>query len=82
MSKKKVTDETRLIQIDEAVIESDAILHSIEGSFLRYAYAIENSLIEAGAKVDDYTLLDLYSLAQPFALAESNKDKITLVQSI
>ncbi len=82
MVKSKVTAETRLIQIDDATAESDAMLYSVDGSFLRYARTIENSLIEAGARVGDYTLLDLYSLAQPFALAESNKDKITLVQSI
>lgn len=39
-----------------------------------YAYDIETSLIEAGAKQGEYTLLDLYSLAQPFALADWNKE--------
>ena len=82
MEKRKVTKESRLINVEASSLESDAMTYSVEGAFLRYAIAIENSLMSAGAKVGDYTLLDLYSLAQPFALAESNKDQITLVQSI
>lgn len=41
---------------------------SFEDAWYGIAYAIESSLITAGSKKGDYTLMDLYSLAQPFVL--------------
>ena len=41
----------------------------LSDEYLAMAYTIENSLISAGAiPGKDYTHLDLYKLAQPFAL--------------
>lgn len=55
---------------------------TLDGILRWYAYDIETSLIEAGAIKDDYTLLDLYQLAQPFALAEWNKEQVSIVRTI
>lgn len=42
---------------------------SLSDEYLAMAYTVELSLISAGAEPGkDYTLLDLYRLAQPFAL--------------
>lgn len=42
---------------------------SLSDEYLAMAYTVELSLISAGAVPGkDYTLLDLYKLAQPFAL--------------
>jgi hypothetical protein len=42
------------------------------------AYHIECSLIRAGAKPGkDYTVLDLFKLAQPFVLSRYQKGKLT-----
>lgn len=42
---------------------------ALSDEYLAMAYTIELSLISAGAEPGkDYTLLDLYKLAQPFAL--------------
>lgn len=47
---------------------------SLTDEFLGIAYTIEQSMLTAGAVPgEDYTLLDLYKLAQPFAL-ESYRD--------
>lgn len=41
----------------------------LSDEYLAMAYTIEESLISAGAEPGkDYTILDLYKLAQPFAL--------------
>lgn len=41
----------------------------LSDEYLAMAYTIEDSLLSAGAiPGDDYTILDLYKLAQPFAL--------------
>ena len=41
---------------------------SLEDVWYGVAYAVESSLMSAGSVQGDYTLLDLYSLAQPFVL--------------
>lgn len=41
---------------------------SLEDAWYGVAYAVESSLISAGSVQGDYTLMDLYSLAQPFVL--------------
>lgn len=42
---------------------------SLEDLLLVMAKNVEDSMLQAGAKPgDDYTILDLYKLAQPFAL--------------
>jgi hypothetical protein len=47
-------------------------------AFLMTAYHIECSLIQAGAQPGkDYTLLDLYKLAQPFVLSRYQKKELT-----
>lgn len=46
--------------------------------FLVIACLIEDSLIQGGAKpVDDYTVVDLYQLAQPFVLSRVQKGDLT-----
>ena len=41
----------------------------LEDELLAFAYTIENSMLSAGARPEkDYTILDLYRLAQPFVL--------------
>lgn len=51
---------------------------SLPDEYLAMAYNIEESLICAGAEPGkDYTILDLYKLAQPFALELfKTKDKM------
>lgn len=51
---------------------------SLSDEYLAMAYTIEESLISAGAVPGkDYTILDLYNLAQPFALELfKTKDKM------
>lgn len=46
---------------------------SLEDTWYEMAYAIESSLQNAGANKRDYTLMELFSLAQPFVL-ETWKD--------
>ena len=41
---------------------------SLEDTWYEMAYAMESSLQNAGANKRDYTLMDLFSLAQPFVL--------------
>ncbi len=55
---------------------------SIEDQWYKVAYNIETFLINAGAKEGDYTLVDLYSLAQSHVLEnikEINKENAILV---
>lgn len=47
---------------------------NVGGLLSWYGYDIETSLLETGSVKGDYTIIDLYSLAQPFALAEWNKE--------
>lgn len=47
---------------------------SLEDAWYGMAYAVESSLMAGGAKEGEYTVMDLYSLAQPFVL-EMWKDK-------
>jgi len=47
-------------------------------AYLVTACWIESSLIQAGAKPGkDYTILDLYKLAQPFVLSRYRKGELT-----
>lgn len=47
----------------------EVVAGELADEYLAMAYTIEQSLIAAGAAPGkDYTLLDLYKLAQPFAL--------------
>lgn len=47
-------------------------------AFLVTACFIEDSLLQGGAKPGkDYTVVDLYTLAQPFILARFSKGEIT-----
>lgn len=49
---------------------------SLEDTWYEMAYAIESSLQNAGANKRDYTLMELFSLAQPFVLEMwKNDDK-------
>ena len=41
---------------------------SLEDAWYGVAYVIESSLMAAGSVKGDYTVMDLYSLAQPFVL--------------
>ncbi len=50
------------------------VIDSLEDAWYGMAYAVESSLIAGGAKKGEYTVMDLYSLAQPFVL-EMWKDK-------
>jgi len=46
--------------------------------FTQIASVIEDSLLQTGAKAGtDYTVLDLYNLAQPFVLSRFNKGELT-----
>ena len=45
------------------------VKNTLNDEYLAVAYTIEKSLLDAGAKPgQDYSLLDLYKLAQPFVL--------------
>lgn len=56
--------KNRLIQR----LETSASVH-LSDEYLAMAFTIEDSLLSAGAVPgEDYTILDLYKLAQPFAL--------------
>lgn len=45
------------------------VINELDSEYLALAYSIEDSLIAAGAEPGkDYTYVDLYTLAQPFAL--------------
>lgn len=81
----KMAMEDRLIKVRMPEKRDGSELlepYSIQDLFCSYAYDIEDSLIETGAKKGDYTLMDLYSLAQPFALAEWKKEQIQLCQIV
>jgi hypothetical protein len=55
---------------------------TLEDLLLVMAKNVEDSLLEAGAKPGkDYTLLDLYKLAQPFALETFKGGKINFTTS-
>ncbi|HDS0959712.1 TPA: hypothetical protein QDZ28_003438 [Pseudomonas putida] len=48
---------------------NEVVRGELSDEYLAMAYTIELSLISAGAEPGtDYTILDLYKLAQPFAL--------------
>jgi hypothetical protein len=53
-------------------------VNGFSDAYYMTAYYIECSLIEAGAKPGvDYTLLDLFKLAQPFVLSRYEKRELT-----
>lgn len=53
------------------------VRNSVEDGWYSMAYSLESSLIEAGAKPnEDYNILDLYRLSQPFILENFKSDKI------
>ncbi|RUM91077.1 MAG: hypothetical protein DSZ27_07400 [Thiomicrospira sp.] len=50
---------------------------SLADELMSLAHTIENSLIQSGGTPgEDYTLLDLYKLAQPFALEKFRSEKM------
>ncbi len=57
-------DSDRLIK----KMRTGAPADSLEDAWYGVAYAVESSLMAAGSVQGDYTLIDLYSLAQPFVL--------------
>lgn len=51
-------------------------LSTLEDFYMAMARAIETSLLESGAEAGtDYTLLDLYNLAQPFVVEQFKTEK-------
>lgn len=51
---------------------------ALQDAYYMTAYYIECSLVHAGGKPGvDYTLLDLYKLAQPFVLDRYQKGELT-----
>lgn len=52
---------------------------TFEDYYLAIAKNIEDSLVEAGATPgEDYTIIDLYTLAQPFVLDQFKENKIDI----
>jgi len=57
VSKQLISQQERLVRED------------LSDQYLAISYAVEQSLLAAGAVPgEDYTILDLYKLAQPFVL--------------
>lgn len=69
MSEMKIEKADRLIKNKETETPI-----TVGGLLSWYAYDIETSLLETGSVKGEYTVIDLYSLAQPFALAEWNRE--------
>jgi hypothetical protein len=53
----------------------------LEDLMLCMAATIEDSLFQAGAVPGDYSILDLYKLAQPFCLELFKKNNISFIDS-
>lgn len=52
---------------------------ALEGFYICVAKSIENSLLEAGAIAgEDYNIIDIYTLAQPFVLDTFKEGKLCL----
>lgn len=85
MSDAEMNIEDRLIKVRIRQTSDGSELlepYALQDLLRAYAYDIEDSLLDTGAKKGDYTLLDLYSLAQPFALAEWKKENIQLCRIV
>ncbi len=55
---------------------------TMEDFYLCIAKSIENSLIETGAKAGkDYSIIDIYTLAQPFVMEQFKKGNLTIAAS-
>lgn len=55
---------------------------TMEDFYLCIAKSIENSLIESGAKPGkDYSIVDVYTLAQPFVMEEFKKGNLSIAAS-
>lgn len=56
--------------------------NSVEDRWYSMAYSLESSLLQAGAKPkEDYNVLDLYRLTQPFILENFKSDEIKFYDS-
>lgn len=55
----------------------ECVRGELADELMAFAYTVEQSLIQSGANPgEDYTLLDLYKLAQPFALEKFKVEKM------
>lgn len=58
------------------------VRNSVEDRWYSMAYSLESSLMQGGAKPkEDYNILDLYRLIQPFILEDFKNNNIEFIDS-